>query len=351
MHLSRRRCCTHAHGHTVRLTQTVRREERVARDAPRRAAQRARRRRLSSPRRTAQGPMGTTPRRFSGQERATCARRGGSCATHVGRRSLARTAGLLRSPPRTAVSVPPPRKREPRPAAATATCDRYQSSSGRLAVLLYNTTRSSRGCLPQRPLVAEPFLLCVLPGLVQSCRNRGAIHGREHSQTTKVRVRGARGPRRDCPALGRRRLPVGPAHSRELTTGQAGPAGMATLEPMASAKEIEAEMLTTRRDARATVSRSILSAEPLRVAFRQPSPCGELALYAPPPLRNHAPRTVHPLMLQCPFCFAVSCARLQSARRPGRARDAQGVFGRHESQARSPTQLRDARLQNQRVPS
>ena len=62
-----------------------------------------------------------------------------------------------------------------------ATCDRYQSSSGRLAVLLYNTTRSSRGCLPQRPLVAEPFLLCVLPGLVQSCRNRGAIHGREHT--------------------------------------------------------------------------------------------------------------------------------------------------------------------------
>jgi hypothetical protein len=170
MHLSRRRCCTHAHGHTVRLTQAYRmdqtvRRERVARDAPRRAAQRARRRRLSSPRRTAQGPMGTTPRRFSGQERATCARRGGSCATHVGRRSLARTAGLLRSPPRTAVSVPPPRKREPRPAAATATCDRYQSSSGRLAVLLYNTTRSSRGCLPQRPLVAEAFLvvMCVLP--------------------------------------------------------------------------------------------------------------------------------------------------------------------------------------------
>ena len=44
-----------------------------------------------------------------------------------------------------------------------ATCDRYQSSSGRLAVLLYNTTRSSRGCLPQRPLMLRKLFLCVLP--------------------------------------------------------------------------------------------------------------------------------------------------------------------------------------------
>jgi hypothetical protein len=199
MHLSRRRCCTHAHGHTVRLTQTVRREERVARDAPRRAAQRARRRRLSSPRRTAQGPMGTTPRRFSGQERATCARRGGSCATHVGRRSLARTAGLLRSPPRTAVSVPPPRKREPRPAAATATCDRYQSSSGRLAVLLYNTTRSSRGCLPQSPWLRKPLPCCASSqprSVVQKSRgNRGnsrAGNTQSDNKDKGPRSRGAR---------------------------------------------------------------------------------------------------------------------------------------------------------------
>jgi hypothetical protein len=181
---------TWAHGQTYsgfRMDQTARREARVGRDAPRRAAQRARRRRLSSPRRTAHGPRGTTPGRFSGQERATCARRGGSCATHVGRRSLARTAYRALASPVSRLAQQSQCRRLasgnrnqllPR----LATCDRYQSSSVRLAVLFYNTTRSSRGCLPQRPLMLRKLFLCVLP---PSCRNRGAIHA--NTQNNKGR--------------------------------------------------------------------------------------------------------------------------------------------------------------------
>jgi hypothetical protein len=80
-----------------------------------------------------------------------------------------------------------------------ATCDRYQSSSGRLAVLLYNTTRSSRGCLPQSPWLRKPLPCCASSqprSVVQKSRgNRGnsrAGNTQSDNKDKGPRSRGAR---------------------------------------------------------------------------------------------------------------------------------------------------------------